>query len=214
MTDHMDIHALDAIDPETDDSDDALARYVDGLMTPFLEAAPGVEAGWVAFFIDYGYRSLGVTLPRMTANDVEEILVEVFPRKITTESEDDAREVIPAIRLFWNWLSRSYELPQARSVLMRLDALEHGYPEIMNDRSRWGMAKRFTTLGREAGFDMSDPEDLEAFKVAYNSSLAGANQEQRAAAQQREAASRAAAKKKSKRAMEKATRRKNRRKKK
>lgn len=51
LTDRMDIHALDAIDPETDDSDDALARYVDGLMTPFLEAAPGVEAGWVAFFI-------------------------------------------------------------------------------------------------------------------------------------------------------------------
>lgn len=214
MTAHMDIHALDAVDPETDDSEGALARYVDGLMTPFVEAAPGVEAGWVAFFIDYGYHSLGLTLPRMTADDVEEILVEVFPRKITTESEDDAKEVIPAIRLFWNWLSKTYELPQARSVLMRLDALEHGYPEIMNDPARWGMAKSLTTLGREAGFDMNDPEDQQKFTLAYNRSLAGAHQVQRTAAQQRGAATRAAEKKKSKRAMEKATRKRNRRRKK
>ena len=41
----------------------------------------------------------------------------------------------------------------------------------MNDGSRFGMAKSFVMMGKEAGFAMDTKEGLDAFAGVYNTSL-------------------------------------------
>jgi len=48
---------------------------------------------------------------------------------------------------------------------------EAEFPAIMNNSANFGHAKNFATLGTEAGYDLSDPEQLEAWVGRYNDSL-------------------------------------------
>ena len=61
------------------------------------------------------------TLPKMKAPDVEEIVTELFPRKISLSSPDEADEAIPELIAFWEYLQREYQLSQAKSILKYQD---------------------------------------------------------------------------------------------
>jgi len=99
----------------------------------------------------------------MEEGDVDEILLDLFPRKITLESPDDADDVIPELSAFWQFLKREYNLSNANIILDFLHRIEAEFNDIMNDTSKFGMAKSFMTMGQSAGFDMTDQEDMNRF---------------------------------------------------
>ena len=99
----------------------------------------------------------------MTTGDLEEVVFDLFPRKVITERGDGA-EIIQELRAFWRFLQRVYQLPQARQMLARLTPqaarrLERELQEPVN----FGMAKSFVLMGKEAGFDMESPEGMRAW---------------------------------------------------
>lgn len=55
----------------------------------------------------------------MTPSDLEEVIYDLFPRKVITERGDRA-EIIQELRAFWHFLQRVYQLPQAKQMLARL----------------------------------------------------------------------------------------------
>jgi len=55
----------------------------------------------------------------MTVSDLEEVLYDLFPRKVITERGDGA-EIIQELRAFWHFLERVYQLPQAKQLLAHL----------------------------------------------------------------------------------------------
>jgi hypothetical protein len=63
-------------------------------------------------------------------------------------------------------------LARAEAVLKYLRGIQARYKAIMNDPSRFGMAKSFVMMGQAAGFDMTKQEDIDAFVATHNASLA------------------------------------------
>ena len=129
--------------------------------------------------MDYGYQYEGQSMAEMTVGDVETIVTELFPRKISLLSPQQADDVIPELLAFWKYLDREFHLPQANAVLEFLRDVEPDFPGIMNDPANFGMAKSFFTAGRDAGFDMTTKEGANAFMLVYNTALLAQQQSRR-----------------------------------
>ena len=142
--------------------------YEEALMEQFTTSPEGqvitqkgTELGWAGVMIHYAITYPGVTPATMTANDLEEVIYDLFPRKVITE-EGDGAEIIHELRAFWHFLERVYQLPQAPQMRARLTPqaarrLEHELQKSAN----FGMAKSFVLMGKEAGFDMESPEGMQ-----------------------------------------------------
>jgi hypothetical protein len=99
---------------------------------------------------------------------MHEIMEELFPRKTTVLTREDAEEGIPELVAFWRYLGREYKLPQADGMIRYLERIAPRFPDMMFDPSRYGMAKSILMAGQEAGYDMTDPKSADAFIAYYN----------------------------------------------
>lgn len=175
----FDIHRLDKSDGYDEEVDEALEQYVEELMECFIQSPEGQahlardpEMGfYIAQLILYGYRHLGVTLPQMALSHVEELVTEVFPRKISLASPDDADDAIPELVAFWEYLKREHHLFQADAILKFLRRIEPKFKGMMNDPAKFGMAKSFFMAGRQAGVDMNDKGEMDKFMMQYNARI-------------------------------------------
>lgn len=174
------INQLDKIDYDTE-GEEALAAYQDALLEKFyqsaegqsfVEAHPNTEMGfWAAQLMYYGYVYEGITIPRMTVGDVEIIVTELFPRKISLFSAEDADDAIPELIAFWQFLKREYKQSNADKVLKFLHQIAPMFKEMMMDTSNFGMAKSFFMMGQSAGYDMTDETDSQRFMAEYNARI-------------------------------------------
>ncbi|MFE1746387.1 hypothetical protein [Coleofasciculus sp. H7-2] len=174
----FDIHQLDDLDydaaePILDDYQDTLinlfANSPEG--QTYLETNPEMGA-WIAQLIYYGYCYESFTLPKMTKNDVKTVVEGLFPRKVSLLSPEEADDAIPELMAFWQFLKREFKLSNAGSILTYLRQIQPKFKNIMNDSSRFGLAKSFFAMGQQAGFDMTTPEGLEKFQQFYNANIA------------------------------------------
>jgi len=58
------------------------------------------------------------------------------------------------------------------SILKYLNELKPKFRDIMNDPSKFGMAKSFFMMGQKAGFDMMTGKGLAEFSSHYNANIA------------------------------------------
>jgi hypothetical protein len=127
---------------------------------------------WSAIFVDYGLRYLGRELEGMLAPDLQEILLEVFPAKVTCDP-GEAGAIVAELRAFWRFLQREHRLRQAGSCLETLD--DPLFVEVLeaelSDPANYGMAKSFVMAGWKAGFDMASRDGIAAFQGAWNDGL-------------------------------------------
>ncbi len=174
----FDIHQLDEMD---DFDEEVFYPYHDELLDLFHASPEGQAFAqthpnmgfWAHVLMDYGYNYTGVTLPMMDANHVDELLTDIFPRKVSLGAPEDADDALPELIAFWEYLQREYQLPNADEVLDSLRAVKPAqFRAWMNDSSRFGMAKSIFAMGQQAGFDMSTQEGNEAFMRQYNANLA------------------------------------------
>jgi hypothetical protein len=174
----FDIHQ--SIGDEHGDFDEARVRaYIDGLeaefaRSPEADALRAVASGdlcWAAAMIEYAISYVGPTPPEMTPRDLNEVLFDLFPRKVSVEP-GEAAHIVDELRAFWAFVARQYGTPNAPQMLAALDdrAADRLRAELANP-ANFGMAKSFVTLGAEAGFDMTTPEGLASFQAAYNARL-------------------------------------------
>lgn len=174
----FDIYQLDHL--ESDDFEKQLWAYQNELEELFSDSPEGQaylqvnpDMGfWSAQLIDYGYSYIGVTIPQMRETHLQELLSEVFPRKITLSAPDEADDALPELIAFWEYLQREYQLPAAGEILAYLRELPpQQLTQWMNDSSRFGMAKSFMMAGKQAGFDMTSEKEMQAFQTFYNANL-------------------------------------------
>lgn len=221
----FDIHQLEKLDPYGDEATDAAEGYADALTGQFRDSPEGEaclkvvpEIGyWTNRFVYLLFVYCRRSVANLMLEDVEEILTDVFPRKITPESPESANEIIPELIAFWEFLQREYDLPECERVLKYLHYLGPGYADIMNDPSRFGPTKAFVMAGREAGFDMTREEEMHKFALLYNAFLQSEPQSEYEFTRPQRVApahGRARQDKKAKRKMAQAARRKNRKKRK
>ncbi len=168
------IYQLDNLD--LDEAEPVLEDYQDEIIELFANSTEGQNylethsdmGGWIGHLIYYGYSYEGFTLPQMTEDDVALVLEELLPRKISLFEPEDADDAIPELIAFWQFLKREYQLSDADDILEYLHDIEPKFRDIMNDSSKFGMAKSFFMMGQKAGFDMTTQEGLEEFSLHYN----------------------------------------------
>jgi hypothetical protein len=158
--------------------EDRAHEYIDGLMEEFAnspEAQPIREAsgnvGWAGSMMDFAINYIGSTPVTMSLPDFNEVVFDLFPRKLSTGAEN-ADPIITELRAFWNFVHRQYGLGNAEQILSSLDeGATDRLREKLADPANFGMAKSMFMMGSKSGFDMTTPEGLAAFQAAYNARL-------------------------------------------
>ncbi len=156
----------------SDEQEGAVQEFLEQVLDRFV-ASPefrALEDSWrhMHIYLDYAWSYLGQMVSQITPEDQDEILFELFPRKVSTQPETGPK-IIAEVRAFWQWLDREYQLPNARRCLQALDAGagQRLQAELSNPRN-FGMAKSFVMQGMKAGYDMTTQEGSQAFMLRYN----------------------------------------------
>jgi hypothetical protein len=173
----FDIHQSVCDDDSGEIDDCRVEDYVDGLMQVFEESpeAKGIieehGLGWAARLMEYGFGHLGLSVPEMSVADFKEVVLRIFPRKISTEPES-AADIVAELRAFWSFLQREYALSNAPQMLEALSGdAERELYDALSDPANFGMGKSFFMMGQRAGFDMTTQEGLDQFMLVYNANL-------------------------------------------
>jgi hypothetical protein len=167
---------LDAVEDDDEDADERRARQ---LAHEFAESpvpagiSPEVweDAASVAcFLLDYAWSYERARPEDLTEQVLREVLLELFPRKVTADREFFER-VSPLVQAFLDWL-------QARGILAGAaplrDAVAQWSDQIVSrgmDRRYWGMGKGFSMAATEQGYDLTDRQGMMRFMAEYNQQI-------------------------------------------
>src|SRR5579859_126631 len=155
-------------------------RYSEQLLELFEQSSEaqelwneGNEPRWADMTLEYGMNYLGVAPPQMTEDNLRELLLEIFPQKISVPGEE-APETIRELQLFWTFLGREFQLKNAASCLKVLNerTIVDELKKEMDNPANFGMAKSFVMMGMERGFDMTTQEGIDEWMKIYNAELA------------------------------------------
>jgi hypothetical protein len=165
-------------DSDGDELDNEVrSELEDELVRRFMRSpeANGLSDVWACRSImEFASNFFGVTIASLKARQLEEIVFEIVPRKISTDASE-ARSIIDESRAFYAFLKREFGLKQADECLDVLagDAVE-ALEAALSDSDNFGMAKSMFMAGRKAGFDMLSPEGIEAWmRVVQSRTNAG-----------------------------------------
>ncbi len=155
------------------------ASYQDQLIQLFEQSPEGqalrddgIEPAWTGMVIDFGINYLSVTPPRMSPDQLREILFDIFPRKVSA-SADEAGEVVRELQAFWQFMQREFQLENAAACLKVLDdKAVRQLKKEMSSPANFGIAKSFMMMGVERGFDMSSEEGINRWMTTYNAEIA------------------------------------------
>ena len=106
--------------------------------------------------------------------DLKELLLSIYPRKITVLDPADTEDTIPAVRDFLAYLAERGEIPEgtARALERELDEIAPQFTEEMMDPSNWGMAGSLVHAMAADGVDMNDQAAVDRWIAGYNARLA------------------------------------------
>ena len=136
------------------------------------------DLSWASALLQFGVNYRGETVDEMTLLSVQEFVLEHVPRKFSVEA-DAAAAIVDELTMFWRFLERVYELPEAPAIV---EWLSEGrrvarLKAALSDDSNFGMAKSLFMQGKKSGFDMTTEEGIAAFVAAYNGSLSSPSAE-------------------------------------
>lgn len=126
---------------------------------------------------------LGLDNPaRLEPGDIEELLLRVYPRKVTVLDPADAQETVPALRDLLAFLADTGQLPAraVRALERELDQVAPRFAGAVMDPSRWGMARSFTQAMATDGVDLDDQAAMRRWIADYNAGLGAGMPENRA----------------------------------
>src|SRR6266566_8579726 len=158
-------------------------QYKEQLSKSFFESPEGqalldegIEPGWSDMVVDLGMNYLRVTPATMSPDNLQEILFNLFPRKVSAE-EDEAPDIIRELQYFWKFLQREFHLENAAACLKILDdEAANELKEEMSNPANFGMAKSFVMMGKDQGFDMSTEEGLRQWMETFNAGITSGTQ--------------------------------------
>ena len=108
------------------------------------------------------------------AGDLKELLLSIYPRKMTVFDAADTEDTIPAVRDFLAYLTERGEIPDgtARALERELDEIAPRFAGVMMDPSNWGMAGSLVHAMTADGVDLDDQAAVARWISAYNAGLA------------------------------------------
>lgn len=132
--------------------------------SPEAKDLEGVHA--CHLIMEYVANYCGATIATLRAPSLREVVFEIIPRKVFVEPAE-ASQVIEQARAFYAFLKRETGLKQADACLRVLDGdAVKRLEAALADPRHFGMAKSLLMQGRDAGFDVSSEEGINAWMKA------------------------------------------------
>jgi hypothetical protein len=105
---------------------------------------------------------------------MRELLLQIYPRKMTVFDVADTEDTIPAARDFLAYLAERGGLSEgtARALERELDEITPRFAEVMMDPSNWGMAGSVVHAMAADGVDLDDEAAVDRWMDGYNARLA------------------------------------------
>jgi hypothetical protein len=112
--------------------------------------------------------------------DLAELLLRIYPRKVTVFDAADTENTIPAVRDFLAYLAERGEIGRdtARALERELDGIAPRFPDVMMDPSNWGMAGSLVHAMAADGVDLDDQAAVNRWISDYNAGLTGFGDEE------------------------------------
>jgi len=113
--------------------------------------------------LEFAATQLGHTLHAFDDRDLEELLFDIIPAKVSAGPEI-ARELIETARAFFRWLKHDAAFERADDLIVLLgeDAITE-LEACMGDESNYGPAKSMVMAAMDAGIDLSDADAVRRF---------------------------------------------------
>ena len=159
-----------------DPVDATLARFSRwaGKTTRELSGDPGVNVGELRLLLDLMRNHLGIDDPAdLGGGDIEELLLSVYPRKVTVMDGDDTEDTVPAMRDLLAFLRETGAVPGQAVKLLEgeLDEVAARFADAVMDPARWGMASSFARAMAADGVDFGDPAAVGRWFARYNAGI-------------------------------------------
>ncbi len=143
-----------------------------------LSGDPGADTDELKTLLDLMRDDLGIERPAdLGQGDLEEVLLRVYPRKVTVFDRADTEDTIPAVRDFLAYLAESGGMTEAaaRKLKHELDRIAPRFADAVMDPANWGTARSFVQAMAANGVDMSDQTAVDGWIAAYNAEVYPAN---------------------------------------
>ena len=117
---------------------------------------------------------LGIEAPsRLAAGDLTQLLLDVYPRKVTVLNREDTAGTIPALRDLAVYLADTGAInPAAAQALEReLDEIEPVFADEVTDPANWGPARTAVQAMYRDGVDLSDNAAVNQWIARQNAGL-------------------------------------------
>ena len=120
---------------------------------------------------------LGIDAPsRLTAGSLNELLLHVYPRKVTVLDRKDVASTIPALRDLTSYLADTGAITAAteRAMDRELDEVEPDFADAVMDPSNWGPATAMMHAMHRDGVDISDSAAVDWWIAQQNAGVLAA----------------------------------------
>jgi hypothetical protein len=109
-------------------------------------------------------------LAELTPFDLRQLLLAVFPRKVTVSDPEDVNTVIPTMREVCRFLRDTGRIPRSRhdQLIGELDQIEPEFAGAVMDPGNWGMARTFTQAMIADGVDIGDDGAMQGWISGFS----------------------------------------------
>ena len=118
-------------------------------------------------FADYSYSYLGLRPEEWSVTGLDECCMHILPSKICA-GEPFFRAVAPVLSAFFSFLAERRLLRNASRLARKVARIDKQIVRAASDPGNWGMAKTLAMVAIEAGVDVTDEEEMNAFITSLN----------------------------------------------
>jgi hypothetical protein len=157
----------------TDPMDKISADFSRWVATPDrkLSGEPEADVAEVDLLLGLIRDQLGLDSPaRLNPGDLEDLLLNIYPRKVTVFDPEDTQDTVPALRDLLAFLADTGRLSAAaaRRLGRELDQVAPRFAGAVMDPSRWGPARSITQAMVTEGVDITDSAAVQDWIEQYN----------------------------------------------
>jgi len=154
-------------DPERQ-AEELTVRFMESEAAGKLNPELFEDAGFIVnYVLEYAWVYAGSSPEELDEYTLEEVLLEVFPRKITAE-RDLFEKVAPVMEVFLRWLESEGILGDTSSLVETVCGWAGTIVANSMNPQYWGMAKSFTMQARADGVDTQDEQAMQRYIAEYN----------------------------------------------
>jgi hypothetical protein len=133
------------------------------------------DADEARLLLDLLHDHMGIGLADLAKGDLDELLLEVYPREVTVLETDDVDRVIPTVRGLLAFCRDTGRLSKAKAARLEaeLEGIEPRFADAVMDPDNWGLARSLTQSMAADGVDFSDQGAVDHWISDYNRGLPG-----------------------------------------